>query len=85
MAVFPQAFMQPFSAVSYRPVYPLTLPVPVFPQAFMQPFSATQAALAEASQTAAERAQMAMQTAYAQAFKAKLDVTMKVRCTGNGG
>ena len=45
----------------------------------MQPFSATQAALAEASQTAAEAAQLAMQNAYAQAFKAKLDVTMKVR------
>ena len=47
-------------------------------QAFMQPFSATQAALAEASQTAAEAAQQAMQNAYAQAFKAKLDITMKV-------
>ncbi|XP_043195691.1 vacuolar protein sorting-associated protein 13-like [Amphibalanus amphitrite] len=45
--------------------------------AFMQPFSATQAALAEASQTAAEAAQQAMQNAYAQAFKAKLDITMK--------
>lgn len=45
----------------------------------MTPFSATQEALAEASQTAAEAAQQAMHSAYAQAFKAKLAVVMKVR------
>ncbi|XP_037079410.1 vacuolar protein sorting-associated protein 13C-like [Pollicipes pollicipes] len=45
--------------------------------AFMAPFSATQAALAEASQTAADAAQQAMHNAYAQAFRAKLSVTMK--------